>query len=141
MYVGDSVFGQRLLDRIGVPFHPDHRSSIESMRKLVELARSGYTLVVSHGPVVKKNKAIELVEANLNRLEELEKKVLDLLEKPRDTLRISYELTRKYVENPSIEQVLLNEVTVKSIVSRLYDERLIEPVIRDERVMWTKKKS
>ncbi len=139
VYVGDSVFGQRLLDRIGVPFHPDHRSSIESMKKILELARSDYTLVVSHGPVARKNKAIELIEANINRLEELEKRILDLLEKPLDTMRISYKLTKTYTENPSIEQVFLNEVTVKSIISWLYDEGLIEPIIENERIAWTRK--
>ena len=138
-YAGDAIFGDRLLDRVGVPFCPDYSSTIESMERVEEEVRSGDVLILSHGPVVKGDKALLLIESNRSRLKAVKATILEALEKPRSVPELTYMVTRRFAGDITAELLVHNEVTVKGVLSELMDEGLVEPRVGENGLLWAKR--
>ncbi len=141
LYAADSVFGDRLIAKVGVPFYPDHVRALESMNTLKEYVREGYTIVPSHGPVVKGDRALKLIEANTSSLKKVRDAVIGLIRSSGASGMTSQELasrvTRMFASmEPSPELLVLNEVTVRSILSELVDEGLAEMEVGNKGVVW-----
>ena len=139
IYVGDAFFGDRLMDRVGIPFAPSHEEFLESIEKLRPFVGQGYKFVLSHGPIVDGRRALRLLDHTAGKVREAEKLVVELLGgKPLSLPRLSFEVTRRLssAEAPGPELLLLNEVTLKSIVSKLVNEGLAEPVVVEGELRW-----
>jgi len=66
LYAGDAIFGTRVLERYALPYHRDPCTALESLDSI-----AGYSpnvLVPGHGPPVKGQEALELVNLNKARI-------------------------------------------------------------------------
>ncbi len=125
LYAGDSLFGDRLIKAVGIPYFVDYKTFTDSLRTVRGFAEEGYTIVPSHGPVVRDEKALELVEFNLRRLEELKELTLKLLERPVRVDELTYRLMGGYGVEVTPQALMLNEVPVEALLAYLCDEGLV----------------
>ena len=139
-YVGDAVFGERVLERFGVPFAYDLKRFVETIEeKLMSLVDEGYAIVPSHGPVAEKGRARSMLEANAKRVYELKELVLDILsEKPMTLDQLVYEVTVRTArqEEPGPRSLLLNRLPVMSLLAWLEEEERIEAAVSSTGVVW-----
>ncbi len=132
LYAADSVFGDRLLRKVGVPFFQDHRLALETMRGLTRYE----CLVVSHGPVVRGEEVKELVEQNVKWLGMLEEIVRKLIVRPLGVDELTLSVLRELGAETSPPYLMLAATTVRSILAMLYDGGEAEPVCTDEGLKW-----
>ncbi len=136
IYVGDSVFGEKVMERYGVLYHFDSLQAKDSLYKIVNLIDNDTIVVPSHGLVVKGNEARRLVEKNIEKIEVTIDIILNELVKPKSTS----EVTRKLHDIFSLERtpssLMLVETGVKGIISGLYLKGKIKPVIEDGILKW-----
>jgi glyoxylase-like metal-dependent hydrolase (beta-lactamase superfamily II) len=138
---GDALLGERVLERFGIPFAYDLRRWVESLETLRELARVGYTIVPGHGPVVRGQRAVSLVEANRTAALRVRDTVLEMVRaKPLSveelTLRVTEKLGRTEL---TPRQLALNRTTITSVLAWLEEEGLVEPAISSGGVVWRAK--
>ncbi|MEJ2775600.1 MBL fold metallo-hydrolase [Sulfolobaceae archaeon RB850M] len=120
LYAGDSFFGQKVLEGFGVPFYTDFWKALETMYALKEIIKGVENVVISHGPVyTNKKKMEELLMFNISFAENLVKKVKDLITGRELTAE---EVTYLLSNNKSISNIMLNSVTVKSILISVANE-------------------
>ncbi|WP_457742042.1 MBL fold metallo-hydrolase [Thermococcus sp.] len=132
VYSGDALFGKRLINSVGIPYFVDAELFKESLGKLRSLAEKGYTLIPSHGPVVSDKKAVDLIEFNLQRVEDVEKIALELLSKPMNCGELAFRLMKHYNVEITPRRLALNLVPVRAIVSELYNKKLIKGVVEND---------
>ncbi len=137
VFVGDSLFGDVLLRRVGIPYHSDVFKSLKVLNDVLwKLSDEGFEAILSHGPVVRGQRFRELVELNVKRIEQ----IVELLN---DKLRIEgtiEELTVRLLKELGVEvnasNVYLGCVTVSSIINKLCDDGVVEHTAGDGGVRW-----
>ena len=114
LYAGDAFFGQKVLENFGLPFYTDFWSALDSLYQLKELIKSVDYVVISHGPIyTNKKKMEELLEFNISFNERLVQKVKEMITGNEMTAE---EITYRLSGNKEVANILLNSVTVKSIL-------------------------
>ncbi len=136
LYVGDAVFGEKLLSKVGVPYFADHRAALASMELLLERVKGGEALLLSHGPLASGHEAARLVELNIERLAEVRRLVLSLLRGAMSDYEVAYAVLQHLGGEVNPTALLLATVTVRSVLAELYEEGLIEPCIDGKRLAW-----
>jgi len=130
LYAGDSFFGEKLIGAVGVPYLVDWASFKESLMKLRGLAEKGYLLIPSHGRPVKGDEAVELLDFNLNRLEEVEKLALEFLRKPMTVEELALRVMNHYRVEVTPQKLALNLVPVRALIAELYNNGLVEATVK-----------
>ncbi len=138
-YVGDAVFGERVLEAYGIPFAYDLRvfaSTIEG--RLAKLVDEGYKIVPSHGPVAEGGRARAMLERNLKRISEARELVLAMLsERPMTLDEIVHKLTSALARGAQdVRNLLLNRLPVMSLLAWLEEEGKVQPAVSPEGVVW-----
>ncbi|MEM0361656.1 MAG: MBL fold metallo-hydrolase [Sulfolobales archaeon] len=137
VFVGDSLFGDALLKRVGIPYHADVFKSLKVLNEVLgKLSDKGFDAVLSHGPVVKSLKFKELVSLNIQRLEYIMKLLNDELSVGGSIEELAVRVLKKLEVDVSASNVYLSCATISSIISKLYEDRVVEHVISDEGVKW-----
>ena len=137
LYVGDAVFGDKLIARVGVPYFFDHRQGLESMNELLEYAEKGFKLVLSHGPVVQDKQAVSLVEQNISTIQRIRQLVLEELEKrERCVSEIALRILKRLGAACDATSVVLAERTVRSILAEAFEEGIAEPSVSGDKLVW-----
>ncbi|MBB5254395.1 MBL fold metallo-hydrolase [Sulfurisphaera ohwakuensis] len=114
LYAGDAFFGQKVLENFGVPFYTDFWEALNSLYKIKELIKSVDYVVIAHGPIyTNKRKMEELLDFNISFNEKLVQKVKDLITGNEMTAE---EVTYRISRNRDVANILLNSVTIKSIL-------------------------
>lgn len=140
VYAGDSVFGDRLLERVGVPFYMDHRLAFKSMEKLAQVSSKSRMVVLSHGPLVSGEEALRLIEANRRRLEEISRLVREALkDRPMSSSEVAATILSRLGAEISPLSLVLASTTVRSFVAELYEKGELEPAVKDGRLVWMTK--
>ncbi|WP_048148325.1 MBL fold metallo-hydrolase [Palaeococcus ferrophilus] len=129
IYAGDSFFGERLLKGIGVPYLVEPALFMESLERLRGYAEEGFLLIPSHGPMVKGEDAIGLIETNRKAVENVRALILRLLERPMSVDELSYSMALEFGAPLTPKALALNQVPIKAILATLYNERRIEAVV------------
>ncbi|MEM0453210.1 MAG: MBL fold metallo-hydrolase [Sulfolobales archaeon] len=137
VFVGDSLFGDMLLKRVGIPYHSDVFKSIKVLIEVLRnLSEDGFEAILSHGPVVKNQRFRELVELNIERIEQ----IIELLNNELRRGGTIEELTIRVLRSLGVEvlasNVYLGSVTVASIINKLCEEGKVEHVVHDEGIKW-----
>ena len=132
LYAGDSFFGERVLQSVGLPYLVEPELFKESIRKLMSYAEEGILLIPSHGRAVKGEDALKLLEVNLQRVEEGEKKILELLKKPKSVSELSYALAKEFGAKITPQTLALNQVPIRAIIAGLYNRELINAVVEKD---------
>ncbi|PMP90546.1 MAG: hypothetical protein C0171_04785 [Caldisphaera sp.] len=136
LYAGDSLFGDKVLSKYGIPYHQYPCKSIESLKTILNLLPKLETVIPSHGPVVKSSEAYQLVESNIKKITEVEEELKNILNEPQNLSSITKNLTSKYKsEEPDIGVYLLAENTIRGYLACLREEGLVE-AINDNEIKW-----
>ncbi len=134
---GDAVVGERVLQRYGIPFALDARMWVESISAIERLVEKGYTLVPGHGPIVRGERALQMLEANRSAVRRARELLLEMLKEPLTREEAAYRLTVQLTRSePGPRQLLLNSVIVSSLLAWLEEEGLVEPVATEHGVAW-----
>jgi len=132
LYVGDALFGDKVLSRVKIPYLNDYSDYVNSLYKLMELySRVEYKyIIMGHGPLVNsKSDLAKLIDLNIRYLEDVEKHVVASLKEPR-TLD---QLTSIIIQRLSIEEspisYLLTNTSLRAVVNHLAQSRRINVYI------------
>ncbi len=81
LYAGDALFGDKVLSRYIAPYHLDACTARESLEKIRGLLLNGTVewIVPGHGPVVRGEDALKLVEANIKAIDGFSEKIEGIL--------------------------------------------------------------
>ncbi|NJE53774.1 MBL fold metallo-hydrolase [Thermococcus sp. 21S9] len=139
LYAGDSFFGEKLIGAVGVPYLVDWALFRESLTTLRDFAERGYLLIPSHGRSVEGDEAVETLEFNLNRLDEVEKLALEFLRKPMTVEELALGIMNHYRVEVTPQKLALNLVPLRALVAELYNRGLVEAVV-DNGLRWVVKK-
>ena len=141
LYVSDALFGDKLIDKVGIPYIEDHKAFLESLNKILELSRIVKIIVLGHGPKITDQESLrKIVYLNKERILEIRQEVLKyLLEKCMHVESIASELLAKYNVKITPTSLLLSIPLVKSIVSDLYNENVIKPIYSEGFLKWKAK--
>ncbi len=123
LYTADAIFGEKLLESVKIPYHLDYSSALETLYRLRDGATEFAYIVPGHGPVVKKNRALSLIEGNIDVLEELPKMVKDVLNSGPMTVE---SIAARIIGNGETSSILLGSVTVRSVLYHLYERGEVE---------------
>lgn len=135
LYAGDSFFGERVLKSVGVPYLIDPELFKDSIKELQHYAEEGLLLIPSHGKAMKGEEALELLEFNLSRVEEVESRILELLKEPMSIDKLAYRLSEYFGVSPTPQLLALNLVPLRAFMAKLYNEGKIEALV-DKGLKW-----
>ncbi len=123
LYMADAAFGERLLKRVKIPYHLDYSSALGTLYRLREEVAEFTYIVPGHGPVVRRNRALSLLEKNIDALEMLPKMVKEMLKSGPMTAE---SIAAKIVGSEETSSILLGSVTVRSVLYHLYERSEVE---------------
>ncbi|AIF69931.1 zinc-dependent hydrolase [Palaeococcus pacificus DY20341] len=132
LYAGDSFFGEKIIQAVGAPYLIDPELFKASIKELHNYANKGFTIIPSHGRMVRGGEALEVLDFNLKRVEEIEEKILELLEKPMSISELSYSLAKAFDAKITPQTLALNQVPIRAFIAELYNRELIEAVIEKD---------
>ncbi|WP_456394280.1 MBL fold metallo-hydrolase [Thermococcus sp.] len=135
LYAGDSFFGERVLQSVGIPYLVEPELFKDSIKQLQNYADEGLLLIPSHGKAVRGDEAGKLLEFNLHRLEEAETMILELLKSPMSIDELAYRLSEYFDVSPTPQILALNLVPLRAFIAKLYNEEKIEAVM-DRGLKW-----
>ncbi|MCE4602112.1 MAG: MBL fold metallo-hydrolase [Desulfurococcales archaeon] len=140
LYAADSIFGPRVLDTYGVPYHFNPCRALKTLEWLRDSLGDRFEILVpSHGPLVRGGEAEALVESNLERVRGAGEALLDILSEPRSVGEAAYLLASRYSVSPSPERLMLIETAVKGYISCM--RGTFEASAGTRGVMWRTSKS
>ncbi|MCE4599424.1 MAG: MBL fold metallo-hydrolase [Desulfurococcales archaeon] len=134
LYAADSLFGDRVLDNYGVPYHFNPCMALDSLKHLLDISGEVNYLVPSHGPVVGGDGIKRLVEVNIGRLEDAWRLVREMLTTSLTISEIAGKLASSYGVEPSPSLLLLLETAVRGYISCMRDK--VEAVIEEGVLKW-----
>ncbi|WP_258084325.1 MBL fold metallo-hydrolase [Thermococcus thermotolerans] len=129
IYAGDSFFGERVIEAVGLPYLVDPELFKASIKELQNYAEKGFLLIPSHGKAVKGEEAIELLDFNRERVEEVESLIPELLRTPMSIDELALRIMEHYGVKPTPQKLALNLVPLRAFIAQLYNEEGIEAVI------------
>ncbi len=134
VFLGDAVFGQRILEGFVFPFHEDFWLALSSLDRAEELVRGSDGAIVAHGPIYTNvAKILDLIRINRDYMIKLAEKVKEALKlEPQSAEGLVIRIMREMGKEPSPVSVLLNEVTTKSILVGLG----AEPEVTEKGLLW-----
>ncbi|KUH33957.1 Zn-dependent hydrolase [Thermococcus celericrescens] len=136
LYAGDAFFGERVITSVGLPYMVDPDLFKASIAELKNYAEDGFLLIPSHGRPVEGEEALELLDFNLNRVEETESLILDILrEGPMGIDGIAFRIMRYYGVEVTPQKLALNLVPARAFIAKLYNEGKVGAVV-DNGLKW-----
>ncbi|WP_028309210.1 MBL fold metallo-hydrolase [Desulfitibacter alkalitolerans] len=139
-FVGDAYFCKNVLDKHPVPFLVDVDALIETLAMLKDKYDCYYQINSHQGIYSTSQNARQIIDFNINRIEE----IYNVLEKNLDKgLKTSEELVKAALEYVKVEcrtylVYHLIIVTVNAYLASLLDKDIVEPVIRNNILYWSK---
>ena len=143
VFLADSLFGDRLLMRVGIPYHLDLYTALYRLESTVKaFADEGYRAILSHGPVVEGKKFRRLVDLNIERIKKVIEFTEELLSKSYYTLeQLTINILKHLGAEPTPSNIYLGLVPVNSILNKLYQDPGLEYIIKDSGVKWRIKRT
>jgi len=129
IYVGDALFGERLVNSVGIPYFVELQLFRDSLGKVRGFAESGYVVIPSHGRPVVGEEALDLVDFNMARTHEVEELAIEALEKPMSADELTLDIMRHYGVEVTPERLALNFVPVRALLANLYNRGRIKAVV------------
>jgi glyoxylase-like metal-dependent hydrolase (beta-lactamase superfamily II) len=127
---GDALFGEKVLEKYGVPYLMDVDAFLASLERIKSLEPE--ILVMGHGPVAaSRRRIVEMIETNRAAVERAVKLVVNAL--PGDLTAVSVRVIKASAAEHRWENVLLTMTTVRAVLSKLSREGR---VYIDENGVW-----
>ncbi|MGC9072246.1 MAG: MBL fold metallo-hydrolase [Acidilobus sp.] len=137
LYAGDSLFGDRVLEKYGVPYHKLPCEAEESLGKLASLACRYEYVIPGHGPVTKGSEAGPLVELNLNSARRFIELVEQALRTPSGVHEVVVSVIRSYPNASwTPDNVMLVEASVKGLIRCLRSKGLLTHEVVEGYLKW-----
>ncbi len=135
IFTGDAYTSQRILEKYAIQYTYDVDGFLKTLDFLEKTEYAYY--VPSHGEVERDIK--NTLRINRETTLEIEKEVLDILEYKNTFSELLNELAKKYHINLTLEQYHIIGTTIKSLLTKLSDDGIIEVAIKDAN-LWIDKK-
>ncbi|NJF24432.1 MBL fold metallo-hydrolase [Thermococcus sp. Bubb.Bath] len=139
LYAGDAFFGSRVIDSVGIPYLVDPELFKTSINELQNYAKKGFLLIPSHGKPVSGEEALELLDYNASRVNEVGSLILELLREPMGLDELAFRIMRHYGVEITPQKLALNLVPVRAFIAELYNEGEIDAVV-DNGLKWRVRK-
>ncbi|MEB3860991.1 MAG: MBL fold metallo-hydrolase [Desulfurococcales archaeon] len=140
LYAADSIFGPRVLDTYGVPYHFNPCRALRTLEWIRDnLGGRIEVLVPSHGLPARGGEAEALVDANLDRVRDAGDALLDILSEPRSVGEAAYMLASRYNVSPGPGMLMLVETAVKGYISCMRER--FEASVGPRGVLWRASRS
>lgn len=133
LFLGDSLFGERILDKYRVPFVYDVKAFKASAELLRSTAAERY--VPSHGEVM--TDIGPMIDANLAAIRRIEEALHEILASTKPFERIFSELCDRFGVRLDCSQYALVGSTVRSFLSYLHNEGRAEYLFENNMMVWT----
>ncbi len=135
LFLADCLFGEEILTKYGIPFIydvGDYKRTIETVRE-----REASFYVPSHGPVTEDIRP--LADRNLALVGEIEETLLTLAEGESSFEEILKGLCDRYLMELNAGQYALVGSTVRSFLSWLHDQDLLDFAFTENRMLWKRR--
>ena len=137
IHVGDAMFGDKVLQKYGVPYHKYPCQSIESLERLsTTISRYEY-VVPGHGPIVRGPEAGPLIDLNLSALKALVEQVEEALRSASDVREVVQRVARGHPgASWTPDNLMLLEASVKGVIGCLRAQGRLEEEVSDGVLRW-----
>lgn len=132
-FLGDALFGEKILDKYQIPFLYDVRAFRETL-EAVKTIQAEY-FVISHGEIL--TDIIETANTNLQVVKKLEEIILSFLGKKQTFDKLLKQLCDSYQITLNTGQYALIGNTLRSFLSYLYHEERITCRIEENQLYWS----
>ncbi|MCE4611684.1 MAG: MBL fold metallo-hydrolase [Desulfurococcales archaeon] len=136
LYAADSLFGLKVLERYGAPYHFDPCQALETLEGLLDSLGRYERLQPSHGPLVAGGDAFRLVEANIEAVKGLLEGLKGVLREPASLEEASMRLAPALRVPPEPPVLLLFQATLRGALSCLHARGEVEVLQGGYRVRW-----
>lgn len=139
LYVGDALFGDKLLEGVKVPYLNDVRLFTESLNKIKEIVmRDNYRYVVlSHGPLVSNlNDLTKLINLNLTYLERVRMLAITTLKDFKTLEQLTSAIMKELGIKESAPSYLLTHTTIRAVVNELIRRGEVTAVVNESQLMF-----
>ena len=133
-FLADCLSGENIINKYHVSFIYDVKSYIETLEKLKNL--NGKMYVPAHAEAT--TDLTNLIEVNINKVNEIKNNIISLCNKT-NFEEILREVFTMYNLKMDFNQYVLVGSTVKSYLSYLLEQGLVEVVFEDNKLLWLKK--
>lgn len=138
-YLADALFSPEILAKHGIPYFVDMAAALGTMEYLASCAKQCQRFVPAHAPAAED--ISNLVTANRDYLHSMIDLILDALITPLSTTALLAVVCQKaglVMTNPG--QYYLNKAGLKSFLSYLSNSGQIQVIIKDNSLLWTRRK-
>lgn len=136
IFAGDALFARQILDKHPIPFYPDPEETVKSAQKLAGLNVD--FVVLGHGPILRREEAVEHIEYYVNRVKAIEEATLGALSTPLSTEEVVSKVAAKFKVEGVMLQYLLASSTIKGHLSSLVKRGLLTAKLEGFKVLWSK---
>jgi glyoxylase-like metal-dependent hydrolase (beta-lactamase superfamily II) len=141
LYVGDALFGDKVLEKFGIPYHKMPCKALETLRKLGSLLGKYEYVVPGHGPIVKGGEAGPLIDINERRVQEFIEGVRGSLRSPSSVDEVLRAVCQGLKASCTPENSMLIGASIKGLIRCLRDEGVLEPDLSEGTLRWRLKPS
>lgn len=134
MYCGDAIWQKEMWKPTPLPYMID----IEQVRKSLNILKNTEydILVPGHGKPLNRDESIEHIDYELERLEEIDRIILDLLKTPMRTEDLAEKLSNKLNLLDRLNQYWITLVVLKCFLCGLYERELIDCSYEEYEAKW-----
>ncbi len=135
LFCGDSLISERLLNKHKIPVNVDIQNTIKTL-KYIQNSDYDYYLP-SHGELLNKNEIKDLTELNLDKIQEIQNRILKLLQTELTTEQVVSRLMNIYDLKPdNLILYYLYNSTIMAYLSYLNDLEKVQAELKDNKVFW-----
>ncbi|MGC9210080.1 MAG: MBL fold metallo-hydrolase [Acidilobus sp.] len=137
LYAGDAIFGDRVLEKYGVPYHKFPCQAEESLRSLGSTANRYELIVPGHGPVVRGPEAGPLIDLNIGSIRRFSELVEQALRTPSGVHEVVAAIVRQYPgASWTPDNLMLLEASVKGLLRCLRARGLVTQEVVEGSLKW-----
>lgn len=135
VFLADCLSSEAILDKYKISFIYDIKTYLETLEKVKNI--DGVLFVPSHAASCED--ITPLAQYNIDKVNEVREKILKFLEAPLSFEELLKKLFDEYGLTLTHEQYALVGSTVRSYFAYLEDEKLIEGIIEENKLVWRRK--
>lgn len=133
LFCGDALISEELLEKHKIPVNVNIKNAKNTLLKLIESNYSYY--IPSHGTLL--YDISDLAKANLERINEIENKIIEYLKKNHSTDElVSYLLYSYGLDINNAILYYLYNTTIMAFLSYLKDEKKITMYVKNNKILW-----
>ncbi len=136
LYAVDSIFGEKVLEKFGAPYHFDPCTALKTIEKLHDTMGRYDAVQPSHGPLLKGGEAEKVIEANRNAVRRLLDLVREALERGYTLDEAARHVARGMNAPSDPGLLLLVQATVHGALACLHAKGEADPRTENGLVRW-----